>query len=74
MEERETEGADYVSEVTVADAKKYYSSKVRLTGTYKVSVYAMKTGYENSDVVTAEIQLFSDGSNGKRGDVNLTAW
>ena len=64
----ETEGVEYVSEVTVGDAKKYYDSKVSLTGVYKVSVYATKTGYDNSDVATAEFTM-SSGS-GIKGDVN----
>ena len=64
----ETEGVEYVSEVTISDAKKNYTNKVSLTGVYKVSVYAMKTGYENSDVATAEIKLSSAG--GLKGDVN----
>ena len=51
----ETEGVEYVSEVTVADAKKNYSSEVNLTATYNVSVYATKQGYENSDVATTTI-------------------
>ena len=53
----ETEGVEYVSEVTVGDAKKNYSSEVSLTGIYKVSVYATKAGYENSDVATLEFTL-----------------
>ena len=64
----ETEGVEYVSEVTASDAKKNYTNKVSLTGVYKVSVYAMKTGYENSDVATAEIKLSSAG--GLKGDAN----
>ena len=49
-----TEGVEYVSEVTVADAKKYYDAEVPLTGVYHVTAYAMKTGYDNSDVATAD--------------------
>ena len=56
----ETEGVEYVSEVTVADAKKYYSSEVNLTATYNVSVYATKQGYENSDVATTTICWIND--------------
>ena len=63
----ETEDVEYVSEVTVDDSKKYYDSKVSLTGVYKVSVYAVKSGYDNSDVATAE---FTMGSSGIKGDMN----
>ena len=37
---------------------------------YKVSVYATKSGYKDSDVVTKEITVGS-GAAGIRGDVNL---
>ena len=64
----ETEGVEFVSEVTVSDAGTYNGSKVSLSGTYKVSVYATKAGYDNSDVATAEFTM-SAGS-GKKGDIN----
>ena len=64
----ETEGVEYVSEVSFVDGKQYFGSKVSLTGVYKVSVYATKSGYENSDVATAEFTM-SSGS-GIKGDVN----
>jgi hypothetical protein len=63
----ETEGVEYVSEVSFVDGKQYFGSKVSLTGVYKVSVYATKAGYENSDVVTEEFKL---GGGGGIGDVN----
>ncbi|MBR1394573.1 MAG: leucine-rich repeat domain-containing protein [Prevotella sp.] len=51
----ETEGVDYVSEITNTDIKKHYDATVPLTATYTVSVYATKTGYDNSDVATATL-------------------
>ena len=51
----ETEGAEFVSEITDEDIKKNYTSEVDLTVTYTVTVYAMKTGYDNSDVATATL-------------------
>ena len=65
----ETEGVEYVSDVTVADAKKYYTSEVNLGTTYKVSVVAMKTGYDNSDAATMEINVGGPGA-GPVGDLN----
>lgn len=50
-----TEGVEYVSEIKDVDTKKFYSSEVSLTATYEISVYATKTGYENSDVATATL-------------------
>ena len=64
----ETEGVEYVSEVSFVDGKQYFGSKVSLTGVYKVSVYATKSGYDNSDVATAKFTM-SSGS-GIKGDVN----
>ena len=63
----ETEGAEFVSEVTFVDNKKNYTDEVSITGNYKVSVYATKTGYDNSDVATAEFSLSGGGT---KGDVN----
>ena len=61
----ETEGAEFVSEITTVDTKKYYDSEITPTYKYKVSVYATKAGYENSDTATAEFT-----ATGKVGDVN----
>ncbi len=63
----ETEDVEYVSEVTSKEVKKYYDSKVKILGTYTVSVFATKAGYDNSDVATKE---FTVGSNGEVCDVN----
>ena len=59
----ETEGVEYVSEITCSDAKKNFDSKITLSTIYTVRVYATKSGYEDSDVATKEINL--------RGDANL---
>ena len=63
----ETEDVEYVSEVTSKEVKKYYSDEVAIGGTYTVSVYAMKTGYDNSDVATKE---FTVGAGGDICDTN----
>ena len=64
----ETEGVEYVSEIKASDANKYYDQKIVLTNKYIVSVYATKSGYEDSEVVTAEISI--EGGSGLKGDVN----
>ena len=51
----ETDGAEFVSEITDADINKHYDHEVVLTATYNISVYAMATDYENSDVATATL-------------------
>jgi len=53
--ESETEGAGFVSDITDTDIKKHYDAKISLTATYIITVYATKSGYENSDVVTATL-------------------
>ena len=53
----------------MADAKKYYTNEVNLGTTYKVSVVAMKTGYDNSDPATMEINVSGPGA-GPVGDLN----
>ena len=48
-----TEDVDYVSELKCSDVSKYYTNEVSLAACYDISVSAMKTGYDNSDVATA---------------------
>ena len=50
-----TDGVEYVSEITDTDIKKHYTNEVQLTATYDISVYATKSGYDNSDVATATL-------------------
>ncbi len=51
----ETEGAEFVSEITDADIKKHFESEISLTATYNISVYATKEGYKNSEVAKATL-------------------
>ena len=50
-----TEGVEYVSEIKSNDINKFYTDKVSLSACYDISVTAMKTGYDNSDVATAKL-------------------
>lgn len=63
--ECETEDVKFVSSVICIDNKNYNSSIVPLTGIYRISVYATKDGYDDSDIVTMEISI-----RGLKGDVN----
>ena len=38
-----------------ADIKTHYGNEVNLTATYTISVYATKSGYENSETATATL-------------------
>ena len=64
----ETEGAEFVSEVTVSDAKAYYDNKVSAPKKFKVKVHATKSGYSDSDEVTEEFDFSGDTS--RSGDVD----
>ena len=64
-----TEGATCQYSITDTDIKAGSGNEVQLTTTYKVTVYATKAGYENSDEATKEINV-SGGASGLRGDVN----
>ena len=48
-----TEGVEYVTDITDVDVKKHYNSAISLTATYNISVYATKSGYENSETASA---------------------
>jgi hypothetical protein len=51
----ETEGATFISTISDADISSYSTSTVQLGITYTISVYATKSGYDNSDVTTATL-------------------
>lgn len=51
----ETDGASYQYTISDDDIKSGNSTEVQLVVTYRISVYATKAGYENSDVATATL-------------------
>ncbi len=62
----ETEDVEFIYEITAKEVKEQSDGKIALGDTYIISVYATKAGYEDSDVVTKDIEL----SAGAVGDVN----
>ena len=64
----ETEGVDYISEVTVSDDNTYFDDNIATPTKFEVSVYATKTGYINSETATAEFNISNDII--MSGDVN----
>ena len=62
----ETEGVEYVSELSTTDVGNRYTDEVELSGIITVKVYATKSGYENSDTATAELEVPGE----LRGDLN----
>ena len=67
--ECETEGATCYPTVTKPEVVNISNNEIELSTTYKVSVYAAKPGYEDSDVATAEINM-AQGSSGRKGDMD----
>ena len=53
--ECETEGAEFVTEITSSDFNKFYNNDINITATYNICVYATATDYENSDIVNATL-------------------
>ena len=62
----ETEGVEYVSELSSSDVGNKYTDKVNITGKITVKVYATKSGYDKSDTATAEIEVPGE----LKGDLN----
>ena len=63
-----TEGAEFVTKLTVGDTNNYYDSEFALSNKIMISAYATKEGYDNSDVTTTEITFSGDPV--KVGDMN----
>ena len=73
--ECETEGAEFITDVTCSDIKKFYDSDINFSATYNIAVYAMATGYENSETVNATlcwIECECDGGD-DTGVINIPA-
>ncbi len=51
----ETEGVEFVSSIADTDVKQHYEASISLSATYHISVYATKTGYDNSEEATATL-------------------
>ena len=50
-----TEGAICHSSITDSDVSSFNTNEIKLEVTYHISVYATKTGYNNSDIATATL-------------------
>ncbi len=61
----ETEGVEYVSELSTEDVGNRYTDELSLSGKITVKVHATKAGYLNSDTATAEFS-----ATGIFGDLN----
>ena len=61
----QTEGVEYKYKIESPDVKDGTGNDIKVSATYKVSVFAFKTGWKNSDTATLEIT-----ASGKPGDAN----
>ena len=62
----ETEGVEYVYEVTMSNTETTAEDEVELKPMFRVTVYAKKEGFLNSDAATTDIAVSY-----KPGDVNI---
>ena len=70
----ETEGAQFVTNVVVDDAKKYYDAEITLSATYNIEVYATKANFENSDTVSVALVWVENGEvSDESGVINVEA-
>lgn len=51
----DTEGVEFVSNIADADIGNYSGNTIELSVAYNITVFAKKTGYENSDITSATI-------------------
>ena len=56
-----TDGVKFISNITVNDAKDYSGTQVKISKIYKVSVYAYRDGYKDSEQTTCDILIDSNG-------------
>jgi len=61
----QTEGVEYKYKIESPDVKDGTGNDIKVAATYKVSVFAFKSGWKNSDTATLEIT-----ASGKPGDAN----
>ena len=67
--ESKTNGVIFHYSITHSDVKNDITNgEVVLTNTYNISAYASKEGYENSDVVNAQIEVKGGGNGDANGD------
>ena len=68
----ETEGVEFVPTVTCTSKQMLNGNELELGGTYTISVYAVKEGYDNSDTATMTINMSQMGDVNGDGQVTIT--
>jgi hypothetical protein len=57
----ETDGAEFITDILAADAKKYHDPKINFSATYNIDVFAIKEAYENSDTLNVALVWIENG-------------
>ena len=57
----DTEGAEFVTDITSNDFKKHYDAEIELSATYNIEVFATKANYDNSDTVSVALVWVENG-------------
>ena len=66
----ETEGVEFVPSITVTPNQLQNGNELAIGGTFTVSVYAVKEGYDNSDTATMTINMSQIGDVNADGELN----
>ena len=70
----ETEGAEFITDIADNDIKKHYESKIELSATYNIKVFATKANCENSDTVNVALVWAENGDvNEESGVISVPA-
>lgn len=70
----ETEGAEFVTDITSSDFKKHYDAEIKLSATYNIEVFAAKANCENSDTVSVALVWVENGEvNEETGVISVPA-
>ena len=70
----ETEGAEFVTDITSNDFKKHYDAEIELSATYNIEVFATKANCENSDTVSVALVWVENGEvNEETGVISVPA-
>ena len=66
----ETEGVEFVPSIMVTPNQLQNGNELAIGGTFTVSVYAVKEGYDNSDTATMTINMSQMGDVNADGELN----
>ena len=65
----DTEGAEFITKIVSNDINTFYNSEIELTATYNIEVFATKSGYENSDIISVALVWMESGKTGEENGI-----